>query len=123
MGSKLEHVNITVTDCARTAETICALFGWRVRWSGPARDGGRTFHVGDDAAYVALYSPPPGSAALGRDGVFNHIGVVVDDLDAIEARVRAAGLRPFSHDDYAPGRRFYFLDADDIEYEVVSYAA
>jgi hypothetical protein len=30
-------------------------------------------------------------------------------------------LRPFAHADYAPGRRFYFLDPDGIEYEVVSY--
>jgi len=52
----------------------------------------------------------------------NHIGVQVDDLDATEARVIAAGLLPFSHADYEPGRRFYFLDPDGIEYEVVSYA-
>ncbi|MEK7687259.1 MAG: VOC family protein, partial [Pseudomonadota bacterium] len=51
----------------------------------------------------------------------NHIGVEVDDLAAVEARVLAAGLRPFAHDDYDPGRRFYFLDPDGIEYEVVSY--
>jgi catechol 2,3-dioxygenase-like lactoylglutathione lyase family enzyme len=51
----------------------------------------------------------------------NHIGVQVDDLDATEARVIAAGLLPFSHADYEPGRRFYFLDPDGIEYEVVSY--
>jgi catechol 2,3-dioxygenase-like lactoylglutathione lyase family enzyme len=52
----------------------------------------------------------------------NHIGLEVDDPDAIEARVIAAGLRPFGHADYEPGRRFYFLDPDGIEYEVVSYA-
>ena len=46
----------------------------------------------------------------------------VDDLDATEARVVAAGLTPFNHGDYAPGRRFYFFDPDGIEYEVVSYA-
>ena len=52
----------------------------------------------------------------------NHIGIEVDDLDAAEARVIAAGLRPFSHADYEPGRRFYFLDPDGIEYaRVVSY--
>ena len=33
----------------------------------------------------------------------------------------AAGLRSFSYADYEPGRRFYFLDPDGIEYEVVSY--
>ena len=34
----------------------------------------------------------------------------------------AAGLTPFSHGDYAPGRRFYFFDWDGIEFEIVSYA-
>ena len=47
---------------------------------------------------------------------------LIDDLDAVELRVKAAGLTPFSQSDYAPGRRFYFLDPDGIEYEVVSYA-
>ena len=28
---------------------------------------------------------------------------------------------PFNHGDYDPGRRFYFLDPDGIEYEVISY--
>ena len=51
----------------------------------------------------------------------NHVGIEVDDLDATEARVVAAGLKPFGHDPYDPGRRFYFLDPDGIEYEVVTY--
>lgn len=46
---------------------------------------------------------------------------MVDDLDEIERRVVAAGLEPFSHGDYEPGRRFYFFDYDRIEYEIVSY--
>ena len=69
----------------------------------------------------------PGGASPTRADDFakgrplNHIGVEVDDLDAIEAKVVAAGLKPFGHADYDPGRRFYFLDPDGIEYEVVSY--
>jgi catechol 2,3-dioxygenase-like lactoylglutathione lyase family enzyme len=51
----------------------------------------------------------------------NHIGVEVDDLAAVEAKVAAAGLKPLGHDGYDLGRRFYFLDPDGIEYEVVSY--
>jgi glyoxylase I family protein len=35
--------------------------------------------------------------------------------------VVAAGLTPFSHADYEPGRLFYFLDPDGIEFEAVSY--
>jgi lactoylglutathione lyase len=51
----------------------------------------------------------------------NYIALVVDDLDLIEAQVRKAGFTPHSHADYAPGRRFYFKDHDEIEYEVVQY--
>lgn len=60
--------------------------------------------------------------AYAKGRPLNHIGVEVDDVDATEARVVAAGLRPFRHADYEPGRRFYFLDPDGIEHEVVSYA-
>jgi catechol 2,3-dioxygenase-like lactoylglutathione lyase family enzyme len=121
---RIEHVNITVSDPDRAARLMKALFGWNVRWQGAARDGGRTIHVGSDDHYMALYTGrdvayTPADFAKGRP--LNHIGVEVDDLDATEARVLAAGLTPFSHADYEPGRRFYFLDPDGIEYEVVCY--
>jgi catechol 2,3-dioxygenase-like lactoylglutathione lyase family enzyme len=116
---RLEHVNVNVTDPERAARLLETLFGWHVRWSGPARDGGLTIHVGSADDYIALHSARDASFAKGQP--FNHVGVAVDDLDAIEAKVVAAGLRPFGHDDYDPGKRFYFLDPDGIEYEVVSY--
>ena len=121
---RIEHVNVTVTDPDRAAALMQALFGWRVRWQGPAMSGGRTIHVGSDENYIALYAPREGADPT-RDFTkgrpLNHIGVEVDDLDATEASVISAGLTPFSHGDYEPGRRFYFLDPDGIEYEVVSY--
>ncbi|MBV8393239.1 MAG: VOC family protein [Alphaproteobacteria bacterium] len=122
---RIEHVNVTVRDPDRVARLMGELFGWRVRWRGPARDGGLTIHVGSDDHYVALHTGKnvrytADHFAKGRP--LNHIGVAVDDLDAIEAKVAAAGLKPFGHDNYDPGRRFYFLDPDGIEYEVVSYA-
>jgi catechol 2,3-dioxygenase-like lactoylglutathione lyase family enzyme len=122
---RIEHVNVTVSDPARAAALMEKLFGWQIRWDGPSRGNGRTIHVGTDDNYVALYTGldviyTADDFAKGRP--LNHIGVEVDDLDATEARVVAAGLIPFSHGDYEPGRRFYFLDPDGIEYEVVSYA-
>ena len=123
---RLEHVNVTVSQPERTAEMICAIFGWRIRWSGPAKNGGRTIHVGDDDAYLAIYAPKTpleqGGASYDMAGGLNHIGILVPDLNAAEARVIAAGFTPHSHGDYEPGRRFYFNDADGIEFEVVSYA-
>jgi catechol 2,3-dioxygenase-like lactoylglutathione lyase family enzyme len=120
---RIEHVNLTVRDPDHTASLLEALFGWRERWRGPSQLGGDTIHVGSETAYIALYrspNPPPMPHAKGAP--LNHLGVEVDDLDATEARVVAAGLTPFNHADYAPGRRFYFFDPDGIEYEVVSYA-
>ncbi len=127
MKAVLEHVNVTVSDPDRTAALMCDLFGWRVRWKGPAKNGGRTVHVGEDDTYLAVYAwrDRPGDATAGSyeaRGGLNHIGVVVDDLDAVEQRVISAGFEPFSHADYEPGRRFYFRDGDNIEFEIVSYA-
>ena len=121
---RIEHVNVTVSDPDRAARLMAALFGWHVRWQGPARDGGHTIHVGSDEHYIALYTAKGVAYAaddFAKGQPLNHIGVEVDDLDAVEAKVVAAGLKPFSHDNYDPGRRFYFLDPDGIEYEVVSY--
>jgi predicted enzyme related to lactoylglutathione lyase len=118
----LEHVNVTVSDPHRTADMLSRLFGWHRRWEGPAKLGGYTVHVGTDDAYVAVYRYPEGAAPALDSGRLNHIGVVVDDLDAAETRVRDAGYEPFNHGAYEPGRRFYFLDADQVEFEVISYA-
>ncbi len=121
---RIEHVNVTVSDADRSAELMQRIFGWRVRWSGPARDGGRSVHVGSDEHYLALYtSPDPaeGASEFIKGRPLNHIGVEVADLETVEAKVSQAGLTPFAHGDYEPGRRFYFLDPDGIEYEVVSY--
>ena len=122
--ARIEHVNVTVSDPDRAARLMEQLFGWHVRWDGPSLNGGRTVHVGSDDHYIALYTArdrtySPDVFLKGRP--LNHVGVLVEDLDATEARVLEAGLRPFSHGDYDPGRRFYFLDPDGIEYEVISY--
>lgn len=121
---RLEHVNITVSDARRAAALIEKVFGWRIRWEGPARSDGHTVHIGTEHQYLALYAPPPTGAASGfaKGRPLNHVAIEVDDLDSVEARVLEAGLTPFEHGAYEPGRRFYFLDHDGIEFEVVSYS-
>lgn len=123
----LEHVNITVSNANKTADTLCKLFGWHIRWQGDAMNGlGRTVHVGAENGYLALYSPNADTKSTGdtynSHGGLNHVGVVVDDLDAAEKRVIDAGYKTGLHADYEPGRRFYFDGDDGIEFEVVSYA-
>lgn len=121
---KLEHVNITVSDPQRSANLLRDLLGWHIRWEGPSMLGGHTIHIGTDDSYIALYTNPEVRAAdpaFRKGEPMNHIGVTVDDLDAVEVKVVAAGLKPFGHDNYDPGRRFYFFDWNGIEWEVVSY--
>ena len=117
----LEHANISVTDPERSAALLIDLLGWHERWKGDAMSGGRTIHVGTEDAYVALYTGPHVRGSFEKGNPLNHLGFLVDDLDAAEKVVVSHGLKPFGHDDYEPGRRFYFFDWDGIEFEVVNY--
>ena len=126
MTIRLEHVNISVRDSRATARLLCDLLGWRIRWQGDPDGKGYSVHVGNDSQYIALYSPAhdmKGEAARYKAyGGLNHIGLVVDDLDAMAEKVRDAGFEITMHADYEPGRRFYFDGPDGVEYELVSYA-
>ena len=121
----LEHANFSVSDPQKTADMLCTIFDWRIRWSGASIHDGHTMHVGGQDSYLAIYARDGMRNAAPNDyktvGAMNHIGVVVEDLDAAEARVLEAGFQTTNHGDYEPGRRFYFHDHDGIEFEVVSY--
>lgn len=122
---QLEHVNLTVTDPRRTAGLLERVFDWHTRWNGTAMLGGDAVHVGTDETYIALSTGPdvadePNAHGYDRPGMA-HIGILVDDLDHVEERVTAEGIKPFNHNETAPGRRFYFFDHDAICYEVASY--
>jgi catechol 2,3-dioxygenase-like lactoylglutathione lyase family enzyme len=118
---RIEHVNLTVTDIEKSAALFEKLLGWRQRWRGPSRNGGETIHVGEDTTYLSLYSDGREHAGQRKGRPMNHVGLLVGDLDAAERVVREHQLEPWGHDDYEPGRRFYFFDWDGIEFEVVSY--
>ena len=118
---RLEHANISVTDPERSAALLIDMLGWHERWRGPSMKYGRSVHVGGEDDYLALYTGSHVSGGYAKGNPLNHIAFVVDDLDAAEQVVRYHGLEPFGHDDYEPGRRFYFFDWDGIEFEVVNY--
>ncbi len=121
-SARLEHVNISVSDAERSATFFTKLCGWHERWRGPAIDDGFSIHLGTEDQYIVFYTPPGGVATRFSKGMpLQHVGIAVDDLAAAEQIVIAAGLEPFNHADYEPGRRFYFYDWDGIEFEVVSY--
>ena len=118
----IEHTNISVTDPQRSADLFQQLLGWKIRWEGASMNSGHTIHVGDEDTYLALYTGEHVTGDYSKGQPLNHVGFLVDDLDAAERIVVQHGLKPFGHDDYEPGKRFYFFDWDGIEFEVVSYA-
>ena len=120
--ARLEHVNITVSDPDRSARFLVQLCGWHERWRGPAINHGWTIHLGSDSDYIALYTTgTPPDAMFNKGQPLNHIGLIVDDLEAAKRFIRETGFEVFGEADYEPGRRFYFLDWDGIEFEVVIY--
>ncbi len=130
---RIEHANLTVTNPERSARLFKNLLGWEERWRGQSAMGGDTLHIGEPgngATYIALYTNADVRADADKEGgrnyskgrPLNHVGLLVNDLTAAQEAVAGAGLKPFGHDDYEPGRRFYFFDWDGIEFEVVSYA-
>ena len=123
--AKFEHINITVSDLDKTADMLCTIFNWKIRWQGPSIHNGRTAHIGDDDEYIAIYAkdtpaPNPMNNYETANGL-NHIGILVSDFEETEARIKDYGFETYSHQVYDPGRRFYFRDDDGIEYEVLSY--
>lgn len=122
----LEHVNLVVREPRNSADLLERIFGWQTRWSGKGLNGeGTAVHVGTDRTYVALVSRPTlrtdtHEYPFDKPGLA-HIGVLVDKLEPVLARVEAVPLETFNHDEVAPGRRFYFFDHDEICWEVASY--
>ena len=128
--SRLEHLNITLTDLDRATRALQAIVPeWTVRGAGTWDDGaGRSLpwrHVGDDFQYLSLYQTPPGGRlrAAGSGVAFNHLALVVDDLDAALARLRALDI-PLDHIGGSTEHRrsaYVVIEPERLQIELVAY--
>ncbi|MCJ7591429.1 MAG: VOC family protein [Woeseiaceae bacterium] len=126
MTTRMEHANLHVRhfdDAVRFLQTAFPEF--RVR-SESVRDGLRWMHIGTDDTYIALNEASQTSAdtRLPYDGQpgFNHLGYEVDDVDALQLRLAAAGFRDSTYPNkHAHRKRVYFNDADGNDWEFVQY--
>jgi catechol 2,3-dioxygenase-like lactoylglutathione lyase family enzyme len=118
---RLEHVNLTVSDLDRSIAFYCDLLDLHVRWKGSIGGDLLGAHVGDDHQYLALFQAAADGTWVedyARTG-FNHVGFLVDDLDAARERVEQLGATVHHEADYEPGRRLYLRDPDGHELELV----
>ena len=128
--SRLEHLNVTLTDLDRATRALQAIVPhWSVRGTGLWDDGAGHSqawrHVGDDFQYLALYEAPAGRAlqASGPRSAFNHLALVVDDLDAALARLRAIGI-PLDHIGGSTEHRrsaYVVIEPERLQIELVAY--
>lgn len=125
--SRLEHLNVTLTDLDRATRALQAIVPeWSVRGAGTWDDGlGNVLpwrHVGDDFQYLSLYETPPGRK-LRAAGAFNHLALVVDDLDAALERLRAQGI-PLDHIGGSTEHRrsaYVVIEPERLQIELVAY--
>ena len=128
--SRLEHLNVTLTDLDRATRALQAIApDWSVRGAGTCDDGaGHALewrHVGDDFQYLSLYETPPGRAvqASGARVAFNHLALVVDDIDATLARLRAIGISLDHIGGSTEHRRsaYVMIEPERLQIELVAY--
>jgi lactoylglutathione lyase len=101
----INHVALEVADLDRSLDFYGRLFELRFR----GRSSSAAFvDIGDQ--FVALMQGDPQQP----DGA-RHVGLVVDDKEAVRQRLLDAGVEPL------PGRRLDFLDPDGNRIEIVQY--
>jgi catechol 2,3-dioxygenase-like lactoylglutathione lyase family enzyme len=130
----LEHVNLRVPSIQRTQKFLAAAFPhFTERGTGYSKTFGYWSHFGDDQTYFALQQiEAPGEepditiAPFKASDRFRllHIGLEVDDIDALMSRLEAHGYSPSdaeSLDSHPWRRRVYYLDGNNMEWEFVQY--
>ena len=122
---RLEHANLSVVNTEEMTRFILTAFpDFRVRGEGTDGHGRPWRHVGNDDFYVALQTVEEnaGRTPYGNVTGLNHLGWEVDDLAALEQRMRAGGFEPnLAADDHPARNRRYFYDPDGNDWEFVCY--
>jgi catechol 2,3-dioxygenase-like lactoylglutathione lyase family enzyme len=127
MAVRLEHANLCVHDIEGVIHFVQTAFPeFCIRRDVTDADGRRWVHVGTDETYLALNQAHPSEERrsppyAGRPGL-NHLGYEVDDVDALRARLAAAGYHDSTVPNNHPARkRIYFYDPDGNDWEFVQY--
>jgi catechol 2,3-dioxygenase-like lactoylglutathione lyase family enzyme len=121
----LEHANITVRNIEKAVEFIQTAMPEFVIRGGGGTGRDRWLHIGTDDTYIALEQGPDVETNNFPDYVkndINHLGFVVNDINAVAERLIAAGYpRNYPRTEEKFRLREYFCDTDGNEYEFVQY--
>lgn len=129
MSWAIHHVNLPATDVRASARFYAQVIGMtEAAWTFPPRE--RTGHVSNDPARLTLFPCETGAAGANaglhlirpepefarRNGldhnpsIGGHVAIQVKDLDAVAARLKAAGIPYSLTETFAiPGMRHLYV--------------
>ena len=117
----LEHVHVNVNSIAATCAFLQrALPQMKIRGSGEVAEYGSWLHIGDAHSYIALTEVCGAKPAA----ELRHIGLVVDDIEALIERLQSAGITASDQselDSHPHRRRVYYVDDNGLDWEFVQY--
>jgi len=117
----LEHIHVGVRSLAASERFLqAAVPEFTTRGGGDAPGYGPWLHIGTDSNYIALTEVSDAKPMVD----LRHIGLVVDDIEALIARLASAGFEPADSsalDTHPYRRRVYYIDDNGIDWEFVEY--
>jgi len=117
----LEHIHLSVASINVTERFLkLAIPQYSPRGGGVDELYGKWLHIGTATNYIAL------TEVKGAKPIKNlrHIGLVVDDIDALIGRLQTAGIEPSdvsALDGHPHRRRVYYCDGNGLDWEFVEY--
>ena len=129
MECYLEHANITVLDLDEAVKFVTtALPHFRIRGRGEQDQGDwklTWLHVGTDDTYISLMQTDIvalGERQLKDSTGINHVGFVVEDVEAVKGRLETGGYKAVYALPHHPHRkRLYSTDPSGVTWEFVEY--
>lgn len=117
----LEHIHVNVDSIGATEQFLrAALPEFTVRGGGDDPHYGQWLHIGTEDNYIAL-TQVPGAEPMPN---LRHIGLQVDDIEALIERLQGAGYAPSDAsalEGHPHRRRVYFADGNGLYWEFVQY--
>ena len=127
MTVRLEHANLQVHDIDGMIRFLQTAFpDFRIRRDESTGEHDRWVHIGTDDTYIALNEAWKDNAEQwvpydGKPGL-NHLGYEVKDVEALQARMRAAGYRDSTvPNNHLHRKRVYFYDPEGNDWEFIQY--
>lgn len=127
--TKIEHLNITVPDIDEALAFLSIVApDFQVRKDVKSPDRHRWAHVGNEQSYFALQEPhldsitPNSVQKTYKNCGVNHIGLVVENLESIEANLIEQGYcRGIFALEETYRKRAYFFDKAGFEWELTEF--